>query len=74
MLPAFFHERMGVSMIQRTIQPHLMELASRFPVVTILGPRQSGKTTLVRHAFPGHRYVNLERGDARELAESDPAA
>ena len=42
--------------------------------MTILGPRQSGKTTLVRHAFPDHRYANLERGDLRELAERDPVS
>jgi hypothetical protein len=61
-------------MIERAITPHLLEQAGHFPVVTILGPRQSGKTTLARHAFPDHRYANLERGDLRELAERDTAA
>lgn len=61
-------------MIPRTILPHLKAQASRFPVVTVLGPRQSGKTTLVRHAFAEYAYANLERGDLRVLAERDPAA
>ncbi len=61
-------------MIERAVTPHLLEQAGHFPVVTLLGPRQSGKTTLARHAFPDYRYANLERGDLRELAERDPAA
>ena len=43
-----------------------------FPVVTITGPRQSGKTTLARAVVPGHRYVNLENFDLRETARTDP--
>ena len=62
------------SMIERAVTPHLLEQAGHFPVVTLLGPRQSGKTTLARHAFPDYRYATLERGDLRELAERDPAA
>ncbi|MCD4749696.1 MAG: ATP-binding protein, partial [Thermoanaerobaculales bacterium] len=46
--------------------------ASRMPVVTLTGPRQSGKTTLVRHVFPDHYYVSLERPDERSRALSDP--
>ncbi len=42
------------------------------PVVTLVGPRQSGKTTLVRHAFPDHAYVSLERPDLRAQALADP--
>jgi len=42
--------------------------------VTILGPRQSGKTTLVRKMFPNYAYVNLEQPDVRQLAELDPQA
>jgi predicted AAA+ superfamily ATPase len=43
-----------------------------FPVVTITGPRQSGKTTLARMAFPDHEYVSLEEPNEREFAFSDP--
>lgn len=59
-------------MINRSVMPHLMQLASLFPVVTILGPRQSGKTTLARMAFKDHAYVNLELPSNRQLAMEDP--
>ena len=39
-------------MFKRALAPYLQELAKKYPVVTLLGPRQSGKTTLVRAAFP----------------------
>lgn len=58
-------------MIEREIAPILRKRAAEFPVLTITGPRQSGKTTLVRACFPGHAYVNLEDPETRELAESD---
>ncbi|MDD3695393.1 MAG: ATP-binding protein [Lentisphaeria bacterium] len=61
-------------MIERKISPHLLEMAGYFPVVTIMGPRQSGKTTLARKIFPNHVYVNLEDKTAREIAMSDPKA
>ena len=61
-------------MIERKITPHLLEMARYFPVVTILGPRQSGKTTLAKLLFPDHIYVNLEDKTAREIAMSDPKA
>ena len=44
-------------MINRKITPHLQAMARFFPAVTILGPRQSGKTTLAKQVFPGHTYV-----------------
>lgn len=43
-----------------------------FPVVTLTGPRQSGKTTLSRMAFPDYHYCNLEHPDTRMLAQNDP--
>lgn len=43
-----------------------------YPVTAILGPRQSGKTTLVRAIFPESRYVNLEHPETREYAQTDP--
>jgi len=58
-------------MIPRTLEPKLKELATQYPVVTVTGPRQSGKTTLCRTAFPVKPYVNLERPDIREFASSD---
>ena len=58
-------------MIEREMKDILLKRAKEYPVVTITGPRQSGKTTLVRNAFPKHTYVNLEDPETRELAESD---
>ena len=59
-------------MIRRMIEPQLGRLAAQFPVVTISGPRQSGKTTLVQNYFKNHEYVNLEEPEIRNYAESDP--
>jgi predicted AAA+ superfamily ATPase len=61
-------------MIERTLRTHLLDLAQRHPVVTLTGPRQSGKTTLCRAAFPNTPYVSLEPPDEREFARSDPRA
>jgi predicted AAA+ superfamily ATPase len=61
-------------MIPRHILPVLHDRASRQPVVTVTGPRQSGKTTLCRLAFPDRTYVNLEQPDTREFARGDPRA
>lgn len=60
------------TMIEREITPHLVSLFKQYPFVTVTGPRQSGKTTLCRAAFPNLDYVNLEAPDNREFAESDP--
>lgn len=49
-----------------------MRLARGFPVIAITGPRQSGKTTLARNAFPDKPYLTLEDPDTRLFAESDP--
>lgn len=59
-------------MIPRTISPHLRALFGQYPFVTVTGPRQSGKTTLCRHAFPELAYVNLESPRSRRFAEEDP--
>lgn len=58
--------------ITRTISKELLRSASEYPVATILGPRQSGKTTLVRNAFPDKAYDSLEDPDIRLAAEADP--
>ena len=59
-------------MIPRILEESLLRLARDYPVVTLLGPRQAGKTTLVQAAFPNHRYVNLEHPETRRLAQLDP--
>ena len=61
-----------MAMIERDITACLVRLFRQYPFVTVTGPRQSGKTTLCRAAFPHLKYVNLEAPDHREFAESDP--
>jgi len=58
--------------ISREIYNELIESCNTFPVVTITGPRQSGKTTLLKNVFPDKKYVSLEDPDIRQLAISDP--
>ena len=55
-------------MIPRAAQPTLQQLAVGYPVVVVTGPRQSGKTTLVRAAFTDKRYISLENPDERAFA------
>jgi len=57
--------------INRTISEKIKISSNQVPVVTVLGPRQAGKTTLVRELFPKYTYVNLEDRATRELAETD---
>jgi hypothetical protein len=59
-------------MIQRTLQKQVEAAAVRYPVVTVTGPRQSGKTTLARMTFPDRPYVSLETPSEREFAADDP--
>lgn len=61
-----------IDIIQREIMPELLESSRSYPIVTILGPRQSGKTTLAKLTFPGKTYVNLEAPDERQFAITDP--
>lgn len=58
-------------MIKRVQSDTILKSAGQVPVVTLLGPRQAGKTTLVKELFPEYTYVNLEDMVARELAEKD---
>jgi len=59
-------------MILRAAGEKIRELASGFPAVVVTGPRQSGKTTLVKHLFPDKPYLLLEEPDTRRFAEEDP--
>lgn len=61
-------------MIERTITAELMTLLTEYPVVTILGPRQAGKTTLARMTLPHYHYSNLELPEIRSFATEDPKA
>jgi len=59
-------------MIPRNLQNKLKEMATVLPVVGLVGPRQSGKTTLVKEVFKDYHYVSLEDLDKRNYAISDP--
>lgn len=61
-------------MFKRDMAKELKQMAKEYPVVTLTGPRQSGKTTLVQELFKSKPYVNLESMHERELAMSDPIA
>ena len=56
---------------KRQIESELKRCAQYFPVVTILGPRQSDKTTLAKMFFPTYQYVNLEDPEIFTLAQND---
>lgn len=60
--------------IHRELSKVIEEAASHFPVITITGPRQSGKTTLIRNEFKHLPYYSLENLDVRSYAENDPIA
>lgn len=59
-------------MIERHLASVIRQSAEEYPSVTLFGPRQSGKTTLVKACFPKHSYANLEHLGTRELATNDP--
>ena len=58
--------------IPRSIEKEVLEMSNQYPVITITGPRQSGKTTLAKHLFSYLPYFSFENPDVRLLAESDP--
>lgn len=60
--------------IKRDAEKLLKKFAAQYPVVTITGPRQSGKTTICQKTFPEKKYVSLEDIDYRDFAENDPRA
>ncbi|MEA2056707.1 MAG: ATP-binding protein [Patescibacteria group bacterium] len=59
-------------MIQRSIAKKVLELSQKYPVISITGPRQSGKTSICKKLFAKYLYVNLENLDTLARAKSDP--
>lgn len=60
--------------IERSIESELKTLMLQYPVVTVLGPRQSGKSILVQAIYPKKKYINLEAPDEKAIIENDPRA
>lgn len=59
-------------MVIRDLHKKVLYFAEKYPVITLTGPRQSGKSTLLKTSFPDYRYVSLEDPDMRLFASSDP--
>jgi uncharacterized protein len=59
-------------MIDRTIKDNWLKMVATFRVLSLTGPRQSGKTTFLKNNLKGYRYINLENPDNLEYAEKDP--
>lgn len=60
--------------IQRDLADYAQQCAQWYPIVSLIGPRQSGKSTLVKHTFPHYTYVTLDDDNMRFLAQTDPLA
>ena len=60
------------TMFKRKLTLKFQQLAKKFPILALIGPRQSGKSTLARMVFPDYKYVSLEDLDQREFAANDP--
>ena len=59
-------------MVERTLSKFISKNGKKFPIISVTGPRQSGKSTLIKNLFPKYKYINLEDADIREYAEQDP--
>lgn len=59
-------------MIKRAMFDTILDLSAKFPVVTLTGPRQCGKSTLLKSCFADYKYISLEDPDVRQIAENDP--
>ncbi|HMQ47080.1 MAG TPA: ATP-binding protein [Saprospiraceae bacterium] len=58
--------------IARSIAERIQAMCLKYPIISLTGPRQSGKTTLLRHLLPNYRYVSLENADYQAFAKEDP--
>lgn len=59
-------------LINRKLEEAIRDALNKYPIIALTGPRQSGKTTLLKHIFPDFQYVSLENPDNRNFAETDP--
>ena len=58
--------------VKRSIENYIKEVFSYYPILLLIGPRQTGKTTLLKDIFPEYKYISLEDPDVRSLATNDP--
>lgn len=58
--------------LSRNLESVVQKYAKKFRVVAVIGPRQSGKSTLVKHAFPNYKYFSLENPDVIDIVKFDP--
>ena len=65
---------MGVDYISRTMEDIILESSKCFSVISVTGPRQSGKSTLIKHLFPQYEKYSMKDLHIREFAENDPVA
>jgi len=68
----FLHKNRLLMFVRRHIESRILELCQKFPIISVTGPRQSGKTTLLRELFPNYTYVSLENPDNQDFAIKDP--
>lgn len=61
-----------VLMVSRVLISAINKVGKKYPVISVTGPRQSGKSTLIKNMFPKYKYVSLEDIDVRQFAETDP--
>ncbi|WP_425420162.1 ATP-binding protein [Phaeodactylibacter xiamenensis] len=61
-----------MSIINRQLTTAIRRQVEKYPILAVTGPRQSGKTTLLKHLFPEYQYVSLENTDLRSFATEDP--
>jgi len=61
-------------LFERELATQCQKLIAQYPILTIMGPRQSGETTLVKTLFPNYGYINLEEPEMLLLVEQDPKA
>lgn len=60
-------------MYKRHLSHYILKYSKEYPILALVGPRQSGKTTLIKSLFPNHKYISLENIATRKIASEDPS-